>query len=209
MDKLVQDMKDAKKDFQKVGDKQNVERLDSAIKNAEQPKAEQPPMPMPDEKKLPINAQMKEVAKDLKDQNRVPPNSLDKQKEIVENLDNVLKSLEGKTEDLTRSQMEDHKKAEQKVDELASKLDKLRKDTQKVKIIEEKEERLKPRKSWPNSTMHCKTKWENTPPSWPGSMSNAPPTTWRKPPTRLTRPDRKSNKGATPERSRKNRPRTI
>jgi hypothetical protein len=143
-ERLIQDLRDAQKEFEKLNDRPNLDKVNDALRNAvpeEKPKLD--PMPKEAEKdKTPLNAKMKQVAEQLKG-NEIPNKAIQDQKNIVKNLDEIVKSLEGKSDTLTQQQIKEHKDAQAKVEELLKKNEELRKEIQKAKMIEDKEERLK------------------------------------------------------------------
>jgi hypothetical protein len=145
MDKLLKEMKEAKTEYEKLGDKRNAQKLDEAIKDAEQPEREKiDPKPMPlKEKQPPISAQMKDIANQLEKKSEVPQKTLQQQKDVLKNLDKMLNALEGRSENALTQEIKDRRDAETKVDDIARKLEKLREETKKIEKIEDKEERLK------------------------------------------------------------------
>jgi hypothetical protein len=147
MAKLLTEMKKAKEEYEKLGDKRNAQKLEEAIKDAEQPKVDTKPKPMPpEEKQPPISAQMKKIGEDLKDKSEVPEKSLQDQRDILKNLDKMLAALEGRSENALNQEIKDRKEAEKKVDEIAKQLEKLREEQKKIEMIEDNEERLNAKK---------------------------------------------------------------
>lgn len=140
MEKFIQKMKDAKAEFEKQGDQANAKKIDDALKEAGQQEEEKKPMP---EKKNPISGEMKKIAKDLEMKNEVQNQTLDKQKDLVKQMENVMDKLDGKSDEGFKQAMKDRKDAEKKIDDLNKKLDKLREAAKKADMIEDKQERLK------------------------------------------------------------------
>jgi hypothetical protein len=163
-DKLIKEMKAAKDEYEKNGDKKNAKKLDQAIKEAlqqEQKKIE-PEAPKKEKDKTPINAQMKEVAEKLKNKNEVPQEALQQQKDILKNLDKILAGLEGRNENALNEEIKERKDVEKKIDDIAKELDKLREKNKKVQMIEDKEERLKEKQKLADAHEQLQEKIEET-----------------------------------------------
>lgn len=139
--KLLQEMKAAKDAFQKDGDDANAKKVDQAINQAE-PKLD-PKQPDKKIDKQPISQQMKDVAKQLEGKSEAPQKALQQQENIQKNLEQVLRDLEGRSEDATKKDIQDRKDAEKDLDKIAKKIEELRKEAKKIEMIQDKEERLK------------------------------------------------------------------
>ncbi|MBI1830782.1 MAG: hypothetical protein HYR84_04945 [Planctomycetes bacterium] len=141
MQKLVQEMRAAKAEYEKLGDQRNAKKLDAAIKNAEPPDPKKIP-PKKDEKEKPISEQMRAAADKLKDKPRdVSNEAVQDQKDIVKRLEKGLDALEGNTFDSTKDDLKDRKDIENKLNNLAREMKQLRDETKKVQ--NEKDEMLK------------------------------------------------------------------
>ena len=143
MEKLLKEMRAEKEQLEKAGQKEEAKKLEDAIEKLEKPQADPVPMPKQPDPKDPINAQIRKIAEELKNKSEAPQKTLDKQDEIVKQLENALNDLEGKNEDMTKQEIQKRKDAEQKIDQLQKKLQELRDQAKKNDMIEDKEERLK------------------------------------------------------------------
>jgi hypothetical protein len=144
-EKLIQELKAAKKEFEKQDDQPNLDKVTEALKNAvppdEKPKAE--PMPKQKEKdKTPLNAQMKNAADQIKG-NQVPEKTLKEQEDIAKRLEKLVESLEGRNEDQAKRQIEERKEVQKKIEQIAKDNEELRQEVKKAQLIEDMEERLK------------------------------------------------------------------
>jgi hypothetical protein len=145
--KLLKEMKDAREEFQKDGDKQNADKLKEAIEKLEaKEKDKKKPDPMKVEPKEPLATEMKKIADDMKQKRDARNDTIEKQKNVAKKLDEVLESLEGRSENALKQEIDDRQKVEKKLDDIDKKLQKLRDDTKKAELIEDKEERLKKKK---------------------------------------------------------------
>jgi hypothetical protein len=139
-EKLIQEMKAELEEQQKLGNKENAEKLKEAIERLEKPKLD--PMKQA-ENKLPINTQMNRNAQELQNQSQPPQKNLDQQKAIIDQLENSLGAMEGRNEDMTRQEIQERKDAEKRIDDLNKKTQKLREDFKKAELLEDMEEKLK------------------------------------------------------------------
>lgn len=152
MEKLLKEMRSELAQQEKLGNKENAQKLKEALEKLEpkaDPKPDPKPMPMPkdiEKKNEPINAQMKDIARQLNQKAEAPQQTLQQQKEILKDLENALGALEGKNEDMTKQEIQNRQKAEKKIDDLDKKIQKLRDAAKKAEMIEDKEERLKTKK---------------------------------------------------------------
>lgn len=140
-EKLLKELRAEKEHQEKLGNKDNAKKLEEAIEKLETPKAL--PMLKQQEDKGPVNAQMKDIAKQLDNKSEAPQKTLEQQKQVLKDLESALDALEGRNEDMTRQDIKDRQQAEKKIDELDKKLQKLRDEFKKAEMIEDKEERLK------------------------------------------------------------------
>jgi hypothetical protein len=137
MEKLIQQMKDEAVQQEKLGHKENAEKLKEAIQQLERPKRE------PMMKEPPIAQQMKQAGKDLQDKSEAPNKVIQQQKDIAQQMENALQKMEGKNEENTKQEIQNRKMAEKKIDEHNRELQKLRDALKKADMIENMEERLK------------------------------------------------------------------
>src|SRR5262249_15699118 len=98
MENLIKEMKDAQKEYEQNGNNANAEKHRNASERAgtkeDEPKAE-PKKTLPKEQP-PITGQMRDVSRDLKDKNEVQQKTVQQQKNVEKQLDQVLQRLEGK-----------------------------------------------------------------------------------------------------------------
>ncbi len=140
-EKLIKQLKTAQKELEEKGDKEGASRIEEAIKNIEQPKANDPMTP--DEQKRPLNTQMRDVAKQLDNKAETKQKTLDQQKEIAKNLDQAIKALEGRDQNSLRQAIEERQQMEKNLDKIGKELKQLQDEQKKIDKIENMEERLK------------------------------------------------------------------
>ncbi|MBM3997036.1 MAG: hypothetical protein FJ303_23225 [Planctomycetes bacterium] len=141
MQKLVDEMRTAKEQYEKLGDQRNAKRLDDAIKNAENPDLKKTP-PKKEEKTPPISAQMRNAADNqAKMPKDISNEAIQRQKDIVKQLEKGLESLEGNTFDATKDEIQNRKDIENKLNNLAKDMKNLRDKTKEVQ--KEMDEMLK------------------------------------------------------------------
>jgi len=139
MEKLIQDMKADQKQLEADGAKKEADQLQKAIEQLE-PKQQQKPDPKKPQD--PVNAQMKDAAKQLDNKSEAPQKALDQQKDIVKNIDDAIGKLEDKKLDVDRQALKDRQDAEKRVDELRKENKKIQEEAAKAQMIENLEERL-------------------------------------------------------------------
>ncbi|HZZ82234.1 MAG TPA: hypothetical protein VFE62_27295, partial [Gemmataceae bacterium] len=161
LEKLVKEMKAEQKNQEKLGHKEEAKKIDDALKQIEQPKNAKP-RPMQEENKLPINAQMKKVADDLKNKSETPENALKQQQDIAKDLEKALDALEGKNPDMARQEIQNRKQAEKKIDQHARELKKLQEKEKDIDKIQNMEERLKKKQELAQEFAELQEKMEKT-----------------------------------------------
>lgn len=136
LEKLVKEMEAEKKNQDKLGNKKEAEQIQKALDQLQQ-------KPKQQDQKLPLNAQMKDVANQLKDKGEAPPQALDQQQNIAKDLAKALDELEGRDPNLAQKEIKDRKDAAKEIDRLARKNKELREKAEKVEQIKDMQERLK------------------------------------------------------------------
>lgn len=149
--KAMQEMENALQDAKEKGDRQNAQKLEDALKNAgldpNKKKNNTDPMPkQQDAKKEPLSTKMKNIADALKEKKEVPPQAIEQQKDVAQDLDKVLDALEQRNQDITKEELKERQDAQKKMDQFAKDLQKLRDEVKKLDKIENMEERLKKQK---------------------------------------------------------------
>jgi hypothetical protein len=143
MEKAIQEMKKSKEQLDQAGEKKDADKLQKAIDQAEAMTRDEKNKPMPEQDKAPINAEMKKIAQDLANKNEVPQQDIDKQKELLKELDDVAKNLDDPKRDNLAQDIQDRKDARKEIDKMRKDLKKLQEQAKKNEEIKDKEERLK------------------------------------------------------------------
>jgi hypothetical protein len=149
-EKLLDELKSAKENFQRNDDTDNARKIDNALKIAEpptpkkQPDRKKPEAKQPDEKQPdPITKRMKDAANELNKEKDATNKVQKEQKDIAKEMERALDALEGRQADVTKQEIEKRKEAEKKINQMQKELKEIQNETKKVEKIEDKEERLK------------------------------------------------------------------
>ncbi len=165
--RLQQQLKELKAEQQKqekLGNKEEAKKIEEKIKELENPETLKKPMPeeAKKDKELPLNAQMKEVAKNLRDRSESPQQALDQQQKISKQLEKALETLEGKNPDLAKQEIKDRKDTEKKIDEHIKELKRLQEEDKQADKIKDMQERLKKKEEIAEKLEQLEQKMEKT-----------------------------------------------
>ncbi len=157
LEKLVQDMKAEQENQEKLGHKKEAEQIKDAIQQIQQK-----PKPKEEDPKLPLDSQMKKVAKQLNDKSEAPQQALDQQQKIADDLEKALKALEGRSPDVARQEIKDRKDLAKDIDKLNRELQKLRDEQKEADKIKDMQERLKKKEEIAQKLENLEAKIEKT-----------------------------------------------
>jgi hypothetical protein len=165
LEKLLKEMKAEQQKQEKLGNKDEAKKIEEAIKQLENPETLKKTLPKElkeKEKELPLQAQMKDVAKDLKDKNDAQQKALDQQQNITQQLEKALDTLEGRNPDLAKEEIKDRKDAQKEIDKHVKELRKLEEQAKKADKIEDMQERLKKKEEIAQQLADLQDKMEKT-----------------------------------------------
>ena len=147
LEKLIKEMKDEAKQQEKLGKKDEAKKINDAVKELEQQQPKEKPKQEPkvnqEERKLPLNTQMKKVAEQLKNKSEAPQQALDQQDKISDALENALKQMEGRNPNVAQEEIKERKEIAREIQKLNNDLKELRKQDREAEKIKDMQERLK------------------------------------------------------------------
>lgn len=144
LEKLMKEMKAEAKQQEKLGKKEEANKLNEAIKQLEQQKPKQEEKKEQELKQLlPLNGQMKQVAKELADKSEAPQKAIDQQQKIAEAMENALKAMEGRDQNIAREEIKEREQMTKEIDKLNQELKNLKDQQRKIEELKDMQERLK------------------------------------------------------------------